>query len=368
MNEHDSLEIQWDKMKNRYATISEPKKSELKEQVLSCIASSDMRKYLSDNYMDLCSWDLIAIIVGSQKPLDFKLNLLKKLSELFPHPFAELDSCYDFEPYVELYEAAISDMKPNAERTEVYLLTQYNYHETDGQESALYIPFFSFDAAIQYIKTDVNDWLDWSRAESIEEALTWFEIEKWVGNDRTSLKATYTISKYGEIWDYRPVKNDLHHEFGMDNALGLYLPVPFAAGDVITIDCRPFAPFKHGVIVSIGDNHDCCCVQCLYAKSDGTIDVGALKHSHVFDDGFTPYISPLYRAVIVQGQLPAEDDYFREIGEAIAKWDEELRSQKDFNVYAHALEYKISTLLEAGNSKDVFLESIRSELLKEAKS
>lgn len=367
MNEYNSLEIQRDKMKKGYATISELKKSDLKEQVLSCIASSDMRKYLSENYTDLCSWDLINIIVGSQKPLDFKLNLLKELSELFPHPFAELDSCYDFEPYVELYEAAINDMKFNTDRAEVYLLTQYNYHETDGRESTLYIPFFSFDAAIQYIKTDVNDWLDWSRAESIEEALTWFEIEKWIGNDRTSLKATYTVSNDGEVWDYRPERNDLIHKFGMHNALELYLPVPFAAGDVITIDCRPFAPFKHGVIVSIGDNCDCCCVQCLYAKNDGTLDVGALKHSQVFDDGFTPYISPLYKAEIVQGQLPAEDDFFREIGEAIAKWDDEFRTQKDFNVYAHALENKISTLLEAGNSKDVFLESIRSELLKETK-
>lgn len=144
--------------------------------------------------------------------------------------------------------------------------------------------------------------------------------------------------------------------------MGLYLPVPFAAGDVITIDCRPFVPFKHGVIVSIGDNHDCCCVQCLYAKSDGTLDVGALKHSHVFDDGVTPYISPLYGAQKVQSSLPSEDEYFREIGDAIALWDTEWRKQEDFNEYSHALGHKVWTLLEKGNTKDEFLASIRAEM------
>ena len=318
-----------------------------------------MRYYLSEHFDELCSWDLIAIIVGAQKSLEFKSDILSELARLFPHPFDELDSCYDFEPYAELYKAASVDMNADSNVFNVYLLYQHEYSEYDSDTCQDTRPFPTFASAINYIREQSDEWF-WG--ENLDEALTWFTIEKWVGNDQTSMKATYTVSKCGEVWDYKQEKNDLHHEFGMSNALGLYLPVPFAAGDVITIDCRPFVPFKHGVIVSIGDNHDCCCVQCLYAKSDGTLDVGALKHSSVFDDGVTPYISPLYNAQIVQSSLPANDEYFREVGDAIALWDAELRKQEDFNEYAHVLENKVWTLLEKGNTKDEFLASIRAEI------
>lgn len=352
MNEHDLLEIQCGKMKAGYAAKSVSEMNALKEKILSCIDSKDMRECLWDCFEDLMSWELIAIIVGSQKPLEFKYDLLSDLAHSFPHPFAELDSCDDFEPYVELYKAAFDDMNTSGDVFSAFLLNQHEY----SQEADYIIqdtrPFPTFLSAIKYIQDHSAEWF-WD--ENIDEALTWFTIEKWVGNDQTSLKATYTVSKYGEVWDYRREHSDLHHKFGTKSALGLYLPVPFAAGDVITIDCRPFAPFKHGVIVSVGDNHDCCCVQCLYAKSDGTLDVGALKHSHVFDDGFTPLYSPLYRAQVVRESLPADEAYFREIGDAIAQWDAEWRDQEDFDPYTHELESKVWALLKKGNTKDEFL-------------
>ena len=75
----------------------------------------------------------------------------------------------------------------------------------------------------------------------------------------------------------------------------------------------------------------------------------------------------IYKARTVKGELPTEDEYLREIGKAIAQWDKELRSQENFNVYACAMEYKVSNLLRAGNTKDAFLASVRKEMLKEKK-
>lgn len=361
MSRRDSFEIQRCRINHGLNVLPEHDATKIKNEILSCFGSADMQNYLHEHFGELSSWDLIAIIVGSQKSLEFKFDILRELARLFPHPFDELDSCYDFEPYVELYKAASVDMSADPNAFNVYLLNQYEYTETNNNTLRDTRPFPTFASAIKYIQEQSDEW---SWGENIDEALTWFTIEKWVGNGQTSMKATYIVSKYGEVWDYKQEQNDLHHEFGISNALGLYLPVPFAAGDVITIDCRPFVPFKHGVIVSIGDNHDCCCVQCLYAKSDGTLNVGALKHSHVFDDGVTPYISPLYSAQKIQSSLPSEDEYFREIGNAIAIWDAELRKQEDFNEYAHVLEHKVWTLLEKGNMKDEFLALIRAELQK----
>lgn len=91
MNEQDSFEIQRNKMKAGYSVISETKINRLKEQVLSCFDSNDMHDYLSAHFIELSSGDLIAIVTGSQKSLEFKLNLLNELSELFPHPFKKFD-------------------------------------------------------------------------------------------------------------------------------------------------------------------------------------------------------------------------------------------------------------------------------------
>lgn len=355
----DKYDVQHNRLRNGFSTISSECVTKLKEAVLSCIPSEDMHKYLSEHLDELWVSSLIEIVVGALKPIDFKHTLISELAKIFPSPLEEPDSFFDFEPYVELYKNASVDMDTDNNVFNVYLLHQHEYAEADDNTLQDSRPFSSFASAIKYIRERSDEWL-WG--ENIDEALIWFTIEKWVGNDQTSLKATYIVSKYGEVWDYKQEQTELPYEFGIRNALGLYLPVPFAAGDVIAIDCRPFVPFKHGVIVSIGDNHDCCCVQCLYAKSDGTLNIGALKHSNVFDDGVTPYISPLYSVQNVQGSLPADDEYFGEIGNAIALWDAELRKQKDFDEYSHALEHKVWTLLEKGNTKDQLLAAIRYEL------
>ncbi len=65
-------------------------------------------------------------------------------------------------------------------------------------------------------------------------------------------------------------------DFGLFNDLR-NIPIPFHAGDIVTLDCRPFAPVSHTVILKIGDNRDCCCLQSLYREDNGTWDTEAVK-------------------------------------------------------------------------------------------
>lgn len=78
-------------------------------------------------------------------------------------------------------------------------------------------------------------------------------------------------------------------------------------GDIVTADCRPFAPVSHIVILEVGDNRDCCCLQALYRNGDGVWDIGAVKHGHVLPNFQLPGISLLYRLAIFRGQLPKEE-------------------------------------------------------------
>lgn len=355
----DIHEANWERLPKGIQEIPSAEWEMLKNKILSCFESADMKTYLTEHFNELSSADLIDIVIGALKPLEFKFDILTELARWFPHPLEEIDDFYDFELYIEQYHAGLEGMKHN--EPGVYLLKKYNHYETDGYDREDYIPFRSFQAAIEYIKDDAAEWLDWTCcAESVEEALTWFEIEKWSGDDRMFLKGTYTVSKCGEVWNYQTKDNQFHHKFGVQNALSLNLPVPFVAGDVISIDCRPFVPYKHGVVLSVGDNADCCCVQCLYEKSDGTLGVGALKHSHVFDDGYTPFVSPLYKAQKVQEPLPADEEHFYEIGDVVAKMYTEWRKQEDFTIYNDRVLNGIRSFVEEENALDKLMQHIRN--------
>lgn len=303
MDKLERLQIQWDKVKKGYQTMTTDEIAALREKVLFCFDSEEMRNYLRGHFEELSSWDLIRIIVGAQKPLEYKVNLMAELAERFPHPFEELDDCYDFEVYAKQYQQAFTDMQITDDEQAIYLLRCMGYDEVDNS-----LPFFKFEDARNYIKTDDNDNPDF----------LWYEIEKWDGFDNAGEKCTYKLSLHGEIWDYRNWRKDtdLYHTFGDD----LNLPVPFSVGDVVTIDCRPSAPISHIVILEIGDNHDCCCVQGLYVKENGLVNHGALKHSHAQDFmRFSPQLSPLYRAERFRGELPPEEAFMKEFGDGLSK-------------------------------------------------
>lgn len=80
----------------------------------------------------------------------------------------------------------------------------------------------------------------------------------------------------------------------------LNLPVPYQTGDVLFIDCRPYAPDAfYCRLKEVGD--DCCGIQCEYMNPEGEIETGALKHGDYFFNHreVYQYLSPLYKARIV---------------------------------------------------------------------
>ena len=306
MNNQYSLLMQLNKMKAGYQSMSTERLAELKGKVLSCFDSVDMQKYLYEHFEELTSSQLIDIIVGALRPLEFKLNLMTELAIAFPHLLETSDSFFDFEPYVEQYEAAFDNMR-GCDEGNIYLLKQFSYHPTYWELIDPIGKFPSPLAAIHRIKE--------IQLELSAPAFTWFEIEKYENYHACEPSAVYTLSSAGEVWDYS--SGMLDHSFGISNALELNLPVPFEVGDIIRIDCQPFAPPRYNVVISIGDNIDCCGVQCLYEKADSTKATGALKHAAVFDERFTPAVSPLYRAERVINGLPAEENHWKEISQAV---------------------------------------------------
>lgn len=90
----------------------------------------------------------------------------------------------------------------------------------------------------------------------------------------------------------------------------LNLPVPFQVGDIIAADCLPYAAPRRLLILDVGDNHDCCCLQALFINEEGHLDTGAVKHNHFISHSENSHVSVLYRARKWTGELTAEEEPF----------------------------------------------------------
>lgn len=118
-----------------------------------------------------------------------------------------------------------------------------------------------------------------------------------------------------EICYYERMEENRRYSFL--SSMDLNLPIPFKVGDIITLDCLPFAPVKHAVIIEITNAWDCCGVRILYRQKheiNGKDEwaAGALKHGHGWNS-YYPLLSPLYRLSSFTGELLPEERLMTEV-------------------------------------------------------
>lgn len=182
--------------------------------------------------------------------------------------------------------------------------------------------------------------------EDDEKELTWFEVEKWSPDGTGRLKNDYDYTVFGTEVCYVVHNNSSRWDWpGFSTNCDLNLPVLFHAGDIVTIDCRPSAPVSHAVILEVGDNRDCCCLQALYRNDDGTWDTGAVKHGHTLPNHYLPEISPLYRLASFRGQLPEEERLLEKVSRYV-HGDEERGSSLWYYIFDLCNDRKKRTVTE----------------------
>lgn len=138
----------------------------------------------------------------------------------------------------------------------------------------------------------------------------WINVTKWLKDEN---------GKYKEVCDYVMVCGELwycnlDHSFYKDYAehMDFYglsdvnLPVPFQPGTLVEVDGFPYGPKMRMVLVEIGDNNDCCCLQGFAKNEEGRWSVGAVKHGMVGYRIF-PQVSPLYTIHTYRGKLTEEE-------------------------------------------------------------
>ena len=206
-----------------------------------------------------------------------------------------------FSTLADAVSLAIQEMQPK--QGEFFYLTVCSYEEDIARTTEETMgAFLSWEQIFEAIQEC------WGSDADFEELLTWFYVEKWNPDGNGRLENKYSYEVVGGKACYCCCKDpSVHERLDLGGYTDPNLPVPFHAGDIVTIDCRPFREVRHVVILEVGDNCDCCCLQALHYAGNGTWDIGAVKHGYVFPNGHSPSLSPLYRLASFHGQLRSEE-------------------------------------------------------------
>lgn len=311
-----------------------------KSDVLQTFLPSDaMRRHLAG--VPLTKKQISGLICGAPVPLTDKLRWMEYLAakeNLFPDipseslylweqsavdPAARQTVEASFSYQAKQIKLALEELGTGAEA--VFLLIEaWHDEELDDRKISAGTPFFNADDALEYIRYDMDS------AGDDYSNLCWYELQKWKpSTDPVSGKASYVhgytyyflkdracfFEKLEEtrepslfLPESRRYSEDGQH---------LNLPVPFCAGDIVCVDCRPFRPEHPAVLLEVGDNADCCCVQALCRGQNGTWTIGALKHGSLFSNGDC-FLSPLYRLEAYPKSLPESDGLLQNIQDFIA--------------------------------------------------
>ena len=98
-----------------------------------------------------------------------------------------------------------------------------------------------------------------------------------------------------------------------DGSLDLNFPTPYKPGDIVLIDCRPFGPPFHSMILEGRDQGDCCFPNIVF-RYPGTDEwsLTPLKHRRLYKNislhTYEPMLSPLYRLRRVKEEELTEED------------------------------------------------------------
>lgn len=190
--------------------------------------------------------------------------------------------------------------------------------------------FVSPDAIERYIENEEYD-------NDSDEG--YYRMEAWDADDTKWENPRYDYYYYrGKIcWFEKLIPEEQEHgntyfmsgdrEFA-DGSLDLSFKTPYKSGDIVIIDCRPFGPPFHAMILEARDQWDCCFPNIVF-RYPGTNEwsLTPLKHRRLYKDiglhTYEPMLSPLYRLRrLREEELTEEDDCLLELSKLLSGSEE----------------------------------------------
>lgn len=271
----------------------------IREEIIKClIKDKTFADYLIE--VNLSEYDMAKLVCHAPISLFRKQSLYEKLIENKSGERGKNEDRFSYEKYFRIAMRATDDLKPLKDG--VFLLVGHSF-DNGYDEQFECVPFRSYRAVQEYLSEKFED----GGEENI-----WYTLEKWLpeGEDAFGLTEACEFTFIGkEPCFYKNLRYFYDKEFCKRNSKQLLpendftlfssgndlnLPTPFRAGDLLHIDCRPFAPKTMVIVTDNCSKFDCCNPQCEYKGKNGEKKLGALKHSHMYKENVIESVSPLY--------------------------------------------------------------------------
>lgn len=325
--------------------------STVRETLIVCGFSEEMTCYLSSD--GAISQDtLLDTICEAPITLDDKLRLIDRMSEEGSLESKETSSLIS-ERHQQLSVAAEALYSRTNDRAQGKVFSLFTeWYDTDelrlkSETSGL---FTTLDAVEDFIRKEEAD---------NETGDGYYRVEQWDTRDAgwELPRYDYFYYKGRPCWFEQLIPEEQENgnkyytlkdrEF-TTGLLDLDLKTPYCPGDIVLIDCRPFGPPFHAMMLETRNQFDCCfpnIVFC-YPGTDKWL-LTPLKHKRFYKDisrhTYEPMLSPLYRLRKAKdAELSEEDEKFLELSGLIAgseekakiiwnRWEDDLQEVLNWN-------------------------------------
>ena len=293
--------------------------------------------------------DAISMILGSPASLDRKLEFFESASYMDDVFHEAVDQIYELlkrddfgdssfktlsvERALDYVAASSFSTHRNNIRKALALLRHFGPHELIYRKSVWdeqpdlfeehevgIAPFHTFEQALDDLRFEMVE-EEWD-----EDVKCWTVFEKWYCRADRIWRNPYVFYAIGDevvFFDKKHYTDEKGRWFSKNRTYSgdftgnLNLRVPFRAGDIVTLDCRPFAPLTHGLVLEPEPkNRIDCCYPRVLAKMDesGLWYDTSLKHNAGLYMCMPGY-SALYKAEVYDGSLPFDEEILREVSD-----------------------------------------------------
>lgn len=313
---------------------------ELREKIINLIVSRDLRKYLLDIQESVSDGDLIETIGAAPISLKKKKRLLTHCAR-----DAEIDgkAQKQAQDIVQDLEKAFSQLY-NAKKGTLFMLECYSLCSIRGlqrhmiEDSCRLAPNFEIakeymERKLFYHNVDQLDMFDMTYKEERKvhpekdwKALkqAWIRPPHWFwelylidttcADDICNSDYQFICMPDGEMQYVR----SLSRAWGGLSSRWYHPPIPYRSGDILSIDCSPYAPA--GCYCLVLETYPTL-TKCLYPTLSGKVGFGVIEDGYYYENGDTyrQYLPPLFCAELNESELPGNCVFMLKLSHKLVK-------------------------------------------------
>ena len=291
----------------------------MREEIINLIESPEVREHLLHN-PQLLSSDQHAHIIGSA-PIEInrKRKMLSRLLAAERNSSDNTFHWYDPEDCIDYIDGCLDALKAVDGNEKMLLISEISFIGSDAGHAITHGPFpvASWPAALAAMGTYAEKW---SGATDLSTSYWMIELFNLANDPSCSYPYdgflqpdyTYYANVSGEI---QYICREEEGECGevLDCIVGgifgpwfkgayVDLPTLYKKGDILEVDCRPWAPGPRYCLVAHTK------LECLYLDDDGRIRCGSIPYGSCFAGWAHTnlMLSPVFRAKRVTQPLPEE--------------------------------------------------------------